>query len=240
MSINKDTIENLKELRRRIISVCLVFTLVFIVMFLFANKLFEIYSIPLLKILPNSSKIIAIDITSTFTSPLKLALFSSCLITAPYSIFQIWKFVSPALYKNEKANLLKVTLTSIFLFYLGIIFAYCVVIPLALSFFISIAPANVEIMTSISSYINFILDMCLVFALAFQTPIITFLLIVCNVVDINKIKQKRPYIIIAAFVIGMLLTPPDVISQILLAIPLLILFEAGLLLANNIKATNEK
>ena len=174
---------------------------------------------------------IAVDVASPFLAPFKLILLLSIAITFPISIYNFWAFISPGLYKNEKKFVAPILISSTVLFYLGIIFAYYIVFPLIFNFFTSIAPQGIEIATDISSFLNFAIKIFFAFGLAFEVPIITFLIVLLGISDTDSLSKKRPYIIIFAFILGMMLTPPDVISQILLAVPIWLLFELGLLLS---------
>jgi len=222
---------HLLELRQRILRSFLVFIVVLIPLLIFSSELFSLLAQPILKTLPQGGMLIATEVITPFTAPMKLAIFTALIALIPYFLYQGWAFVKPGLYRNEKRTLLPIILLSTALFYTGMVFAHLFVCPLALSFFMAIAPKGVTVMTDMSHYLDFILVMYFAFGGAFQVPIITFLLIHFGITSVEALKKHRPYIIVAAFIIGMLLTPPDVISQILLAVPLLGLFEGGLLLA---------
>ncbi len=219
-------LEEVTEIKQRLIKAVTAFVLVSIPFMLYAQDLFYWYSSNL-----QQQNFIATEVTSPFTVPLKLALYLSLLVTMPYSIYQIWSFIAPALYKKEKKTIISITTLSVTLFYAGVAFAYLVVSPVAIDFFNALAPANVKVSTDINHYFNFVLNFSLVFALAFQTPLLVLLSIKFKLLDKNTIKEKRRYVIVIAFILGMLLTPPDVVSQVMLAIPLILLFELGLLLA---------
>lgn len=216
------------ELRERIIYCFLFFINIFIVLFYYSDIIYDIFSIPIKNQLPKNSSIIATQITSTFLVPLKLSLNTSLLICAPYFIFQIWSFISPGLYKNEKKTIIPFILISIFLFFLGLTFAFYVICPIALNFFMTCSPSNVTIMISINNYMEFMFTIIIACGLSFQIPIVINLIIRMDIISKNSLKEKRSYIIILAFILGMILTPPDVISQITLAIPIWLLFELGL------------
>jgi len=228
---------HLVELKKKFLQCVLVFALTLLPLLFFSREWFSLVAQPLRLHLPQHS-LIATDIATPFTIPLKLALFSSFVLTVPYSLYQIWAFVSPGLFANEKRILFPVLFFSILLFYLGMLFAHFVVLPMALTFFVEFSPIGVTMMTDIKSYYDFILALYIAFGLSFQVPIITFVLIYFNVVRIEMVKKYRAFIIVSAFVLGMLLTPPDVVSQILLAIPLYLLFESGVLLAKHFKKQN--
>ena len=186
---------------------------------------------PLLNVLPEGSSMIAVDVASPFLAPFKLILLLSIAVTFPVSIYNFWAFVAPGLYKNEKKFVIPILISSTLLFYLGIVFAYYIVFPLIFSFFTSIAPEGVQIATDISSFLNFVIKIFFAFGLAFEVPIITLIVIIFEISTVESLSKKRPYIIVIAFILGMVLTPPDIISQILLAIPIWLLFELGLFLA---------
>lgn len=217
------------ELRERIIYCFLFFFNIFIVLFYYSDIIYDIFSIPIKNQLPKNSSIIATQITSTFLVPLKLSLNTSLIISAPYFIFQIWNFISPGLYKYEKKAILPFIITSILLFFLGLTFAFYIICPIALNFFMTCSPSNVTIMISITNYMDFMFTLIMACGLSFQIPIIINLIIKMDITSKDSLKKKRSYIIILAFVLGMLLTPPDVISQITLAIPIWLLFELGLI-----------
>lgn len=218
------------ELRQRIIY-CIFFIIsIFGVMFYYSDIIYDLFSIPIKNQLPENSKIISTQITSTFTAPLKLAMNLSIITSMPYIIFNAWLFISPGLYKQEKKIALPFIISSIILFFLGLFFAFYIICPFALNFFMTCAPSNVTIMISINNYINFMFNIMIASGLAFQIPIIINFIIKTGISTKKELSEKRPYIIILAFILGMILTPPDVISQILLAIPIWFLFEIGLFL----------
>lgn len=216
------------ELRERIIYCAFFYIITFIILFYFSDVLYDIFSIPIKKQIFNKNNLIAIKVTSTFIIPLKLSLYIALLLSFPYFILNIWKFIEPGLYKNEKQQILPLIITSITLFILGILFAFYIICPIALNFFLNCAPANVTIMIGIDYYMDFMFTIIISAGVSFQIPIIIKTIINFNIITKKQLIDKRPYIIILAFIIGMLLTPPDVISQILLAIPICILFEIGL------------
>jgi sec-independent protein translocase protein TatC len=222
---------HLLELRQRVIRCALAFLIIVVPLLIYSSELYTLVAHPILKTLPAGSMLIATQVVTPFTAPIKLALFTTLTLLLPYLLYQAWAFVAPGLYPNEKRTILPILLMSIALFYLGMAFAHFVVCPLALTFFMQIAPKGVTVMTDMTDYLDFILVLYFAFGAAFQVPIITFLLIKVGITSVEALKKQRPYIIVGAFVIGMLLTPPDVVSQILLAVPLLALFEGGLLLA---------
>lgn len=233
-------ISHLLELRTRLLRVIRVITVVFLSMVYFSNNIYHYIAIPLTSQLPKGSSMIATGVATPFFTPIKLTMVLSIFISIPIILHQIWAFIAPGLYKHERKLIAPLVVSSALLFYAGMTFAYYVVFPLVFSFFTSTAPEGVTIATDISSYLDFILKLLFAFGLAFEIPIATLLLCWTGATTAEKLKTKRPYIIVSAFVIGMLLTPPDVISQTLLAVPMLILFELGLLFANFYVPKNEK
>lgn len=222
-------VQHLVELRSRILRSVLCIVLVFCGLFYFANDIYTFVSEPLQRFLPENSTMIATEVASPFITPFKLTFFVALFLAMPYVLYQIWSFISPALYHRERRLAMPILFSSILLFYAGMAFAYFVVFPLIFSFFTSVGPANVTVMTDISSYLDFVLKLFFAFGLAFEIPIVAVILIVAGVVTPDSLAHKRPYIIVGCFVVGMLLTPPDVLSQTLLAVPMWLLFEAGLL-----------
>jgi sec-independent protein translocase protein TatC len=218
---------HLIELRDRLLRVVLVVGVVFIALVPFSNTLFSLLSGPLLAHLPDDSSMIAIEVASPFLIPFKLTLFLALFISIPYVLYQIWSFVAPGLYKHERRLVYPLLVSSTVLFYAGAAFAYFVVFPLVFAFFTSTAPEGVSVMTDISRYLDFVLTLFFAFGAAFEVPIFTILLVWTGVATQEGLREKRPYIIVGAFVIGMLLTPPDIISQTLLAVPVWLLFELG-------------
>jgi sec-independent protein translocase protein TatC len=181
--------------------------------------------------MPEGTSMIATGVTSPFLVPLKLALLLSVLLTIPHTLHQIWAFVAPGLYKHEKRLAVPLLVSSVVLFYCGVAFAHFVILPILFDFFLGVTPAGVEVMTDIGQYLDFVIAIFFAFGLAFEIPVATFLLIAAGATTPTRLAQKRPYIIVGAFVVGMLITPPDVISQTLLAVPMLLLFEGGLIMA---------
>jgi len=221
--------DHLIELRDRLLHMVLAILIVFIALFAFSEDIFTIAAQPLLNLMPEGTSMIATGVTSPFLVPFKLVLLLSVLLTIPYLLHQIWAFIAPGLYRHEKRMATPILISSVVLFYCGIAFAYFVIFPILFGFFIGIAPEGVAVMTDIGQYLDFIIAIFLAFGIAFEVPVATFLIIAAGVTTADKMAAKRPYIIIGAFVIGMLLTPPDVISQSLLAVPIWLLFELGLL-----------
>ncbi len=221
-------LSHLFELRDRLLRVVLVIALIFAGLFSFANRLYHLLATPLLKQLPAGSSMIATEVASPFLTPFKLALVASFFLAMPFILYQAWAFIAPGLYKHEKRLAFPLLFSSIILFYVGMAFAYYVVFPLVFSFLVTTAPQGVAVMTDISKYLDFVLKLFFAFGVAFEVPIATILLVLAGVTTPDKLSSKRAYIIVAAFVVGMLLTPPDVISQTMLAVPMWMLFEIGL------------
>ncbi|TVQ72609.1 MAG: twin-arginine translocase subunit TatC [Oceanospirillales bacterium] len=224
-------ISHLVELRQRLMRAVLAVFILFLALFYFANDLYLFISAPLTALLPEGTSMIATDVTSPFFAPFKLTLVAAMALAMPYILHQIWSFISPGLYANEKKFAIPLLISSILLFYAGIAFAYFVVFPLIFGFFTSVGPENVAVMTDISSYLNFVLKLFFAFGLAFEIPIATLLLIKSGAISAKDLASKRAYVIVVCFVFGMLLTPPDVISQSLLAVPMWLLFEVGLFMS---------
>ncbi len=230
---------HLVELRDRLLHMVLAILIMFVALFAFSEDIFTIAAQPLLNLMPEGTSMIATGVTSPFLVPFKLVLLLSVLLTIPYLLHQMWAFIAPGLYRHEKRMATPILISSVILFYCGIAFAYFVIFPILFGFFIGIAPEGVAVMTDIGQYLDFIIAIFLAFGIAFEVPVATFLIIAAGVTTADKLAEKRPYIIIGAFVIGMLLTPPDVISQSLLAVPIWLLFELGLL-ASRIFLTEKK
>ncbi|WP_372880919.1 twin-arginine translocase subunit TatC [Psychromonas sp.] len=220
---------HLIELRDRILRVVAIVMVVFLSLVYFANDIYQYLAIPLTSQLPEGASMIATGVATPFFTPIKLTMVLSIFIAIPAILYQLWAFIAPGLYKHERKLIAPLVISSALLFYLGMAFSYYVVFPLVFSFFANTAPEGVTIATDISSYLDFVLKLFFAFGLAFEIPIATLVLCWTGATTPAKLKQKRPYIVVIAFVVGMLLTPPDVISQTLLAIPMLILFELGLL-----------
>jgi sec-independent protein translocase protein TatC len=224
-------VSHLIELRDRLLRILLVVAVVFLVMMPFSNTLFSALSGPLTAHLPEDSSMIAIEVASPFLIPFKLTLVLAVFVAMPFVLYQVWAFVAPGLYQHERRLVMPLLASSTVLFYTGAVFAYFVVFPLVFAFFTSTAPEGVSVMTDISRYLDFVLTLFFAFGAAFEVPVVTVLLVWTGMVTQDDLRRKRPYIIVAAFVIGMLLTPPDVISQTLLAVPVWLLFELGVYLS---------
>ncbi len=222
-------VSHLVELRDRLMRMLVAVLLVFLVLFPFANEIYIYVATPLMAQLPEGTSMIATQVASPFLTPFKLALVSAAFLSMPYLLFQLWSFVAPGLYSREKQLAIPLLLSSILLFYLGMVFAYYAVFPLVFAFLTGTAPEGVAVMTDISHYLDFVLTLFFAFGIAFEIPIATILLVTAGITTPEDLGRKRPYVIVGVFVVGMLLTPPDVISQTLLALPMWILFELGIL-----------
>ncbi len=229
MSDANSLISHLIELRNRVLHALASVLLVFLCLAYFAQDLYRLLAEPLLSTMPENTSMIATDVASPFFAPFKLTLVLSFFIAIPYVLYQVWAFVAPGLYKNEKKLVAPLLLSSTLLFYAGMAFAYFVVFPIAFAFFNSVAPEGVTVSTDISSYLNFVLKLFFAFGVSFEIPIAIILLCWTGVTDTATLRAKRPYVVVGAFILGMLLTPPDVISQTLLAIPMWFLFEVGVI-----------
>lgn len=224
-------VSHLVELRDRLIKIFLGIAVVLLCLFPFANDIYSFLAEPLLKHLPESSTMVAIDVASPFLTPFKLVMLLAVVITIPWILYQLWAFIAPGLYKHEKRLVMPLLVSSSVLFYLGMVFAYFVVFPLVFGFFTKVAPTGVEVMTDISRYLDFVTKLFIAFGAAFEVPVLTFILVMTGVTTVEALSAARSYVIVAAFVVGMLLTPPDVISQVLLAVPVWLLFELGLVMS---------
>ncbi len=220
---------HLVELRDRVVRMVVAVLVLFLGMFYWANEIYIYLAEPLTRHLPEDANMIAIDVASPFLTPFKLVLMLAVFLAMPVILYQMWAFVAPGLYANEKRIAGPLLVSSILLFYAGVAFAYYVVFPLVFGFFTSIGPEIVNISTDIGRYLDFVLALFFGFGLAFEVPIATIILVAIGFTTPKKLSEKRPYVIVGAFICGMLLTPPDVISQVLLALPMWVLFEAGLI-----------
>jgi len=234
-------VSHLLELRDRLLRMVLVVLVVFVALFPFANEIYTYLADPLMQHLPEGSSMVAIEVASPFLIPFKLILMLSVVLTVPYLLYQIWGFIAPGLYKHEKRLATPLLISSVLLFYAGMAFAYYVVFPLVFGFFTSVAPEGVSVMTDISHYLDFVNMLFLAFGIAFEVPVATVLLVAIGATTPEKLGHIRPYIVVAAFIIGMFLTPPDVISQVLLAIPMWVLYEFGIIFSRFVvKARKER
>ncbi len=220
-------LSHLFELRDRLIRVVIVVLVIFLGLFSFSNDIYHILAEPLLSQLPKGQTMIATGVISPFLTPFKLALVVSIFIAIPFILYQLWAFIAPGLYRHEKRLALPLLASSIVLFYTGMVFAYFVVFPLVFGFMATTTPEGVTHTPDISMYLDFSLKLFFAFGVAFEVPIATILLVLAGITTPESLVSKRAYIIVAAFVVGMLLTPPDIISQTLLAVPMWLLFEIG-------------
>ena len=220
-------ITHLIELRKRLLNSILAVLVIFLALVYFANDIYQIVSAPLINQMPIGSTMIATDVASPFFTPIKLTIYVSVFLSAPVILYQIWAFIAPALYKHERKLVTPLLISSSLLFYIGIAFAYFVVFPLAFGFLTKTAPVGVVMSTDISKDLDFVMTLFMAFGVAFEVPVAIILLCWMGVTTPEALRQKRPYIFVGAFVVGMLLTPPDVFSQTLLAIPMYCLFEVG-------------
>ena len=232
-------LSHLIELRGRLLKIAAAVVLVFIALLPFARRIFSLVSEPLREILPGQ-QMIATEVASPLLTPFKLTFFVALFIAMPVVLYQIWAFVAPGLYKKEKHFAFPLLASSILLFYLGIAFAYFVVFPLMFGFFTAVAPEGVEVMTDISHFLSFITMIVLAFGLAFEVPVATVLLVWTGLTNIDKLSKARPYVFLGAFVVGMFLTPPDIISQTLLAVPVYLLYECGIIMSRVFTKKNKE
>ena len=229
--IHQPLISHLVELRGRLLRAFGAIVLVFMALVYFANDIYTILAEPLLRQLPEGTSMIATGVATPFLTPMKLTLLVAFFLAIPYVLYQVWAFIAPGLYKHEKRLIAPLVFSSALLFYAGAAFAYFVVFPLAFAFFTKMAPEGVTIATDIASYLDFVLGLFVAFGIAFEIPIATILLCWTGVTTPKELASKRPYVIVVVFIVGMILTPPDIISQTLLAIPMWLLFEVGIFFA---------
>ena len=225
-------VQHLLELRTCLLKSLAAVFIVFLSLVFFSNDIYTFFALPIQGLLPEGTSMIATDVASPFFAPFKLTIILSFFIAVPYVLYQLWSFIAPGMYSNEKSLAIPLFVSSVLLFYLGIAFSYYVVFPIVFGFFTAIAPTGIAVTPDINSYLSFILKLFFAFGLAFEIPIATFILIKAGVTTRQALAEKRPYIIVVCFVFGMLLTPPDIISQSLLAIPAWLLFELGLLMSH--------
>ena len=223
-------LSHLIELRSRLLVIATAVIIAFVVLLPFSRDIFTLVSEPLREVLPGNA-MIATAVASPLLTPFKLTFFAALFLVMPVVLFQVWNFIAPGLYKNEKRFAIPLLATSIVLFYLGIAFAYFVVFPLIFGFFTSIAPEGVEVQTDITQFLDFITTIVFAFGIAFEVPVATVLIVWAGLTDIEKLGKARPYVFLMAFIAGMFLTPPDVISQSLLAVPVYLLYELGIIMS---------
>lgn len=231
---------HLIELRTRLLRVVLSILLIFVVMAPFANQLYAMLAAPLMATMPEGTSMIATEVASPFLTPFKFTMVLAVFIGMPIILYHFWAFVAPGLYRHERRMMIPLLVGSSFLFYAGVLFAYYVVFPLIFTFLVGIAPEGVAVMTDISRYLDFVLKLFFAFGMAFEVPIVTIVLVWAGLTTPDALAKKRPYVIVGAFVLGMLFTPPDMISQTLLAVPMWVLFEVGLLLSRMIAKRDDE
>ncbi|MDU4092744.1 MAG: Sec-independent protein translocase subunit TatC [Pantoea sp.] len=220
-------ISHLIELRKRLLNCIIAVLVIFLALVYFSNDIYQLVAEPLIRQLPVGASMIATDVASPFLTPIKLTIIVSIFLAVPVILYQIWAFVAPALYRHERRLVMPLLFSSSMLFYIGVAFAYFVVFPMAFGFFAKTAPQGVTMATDIASYLDFVMTLFMAFGVAFEVPVAIILLCWTGVTSPEMLRQKRPYMLVGAFVVGMLLTPPDVFSQTLLAIPMYCLFEVG-------------
>jgi sec-independent protein translocase protein TatC len=231
MSTSESFISHLLELRTRLLYAFGGLLLVFICLVPWAGELYALLAEPMLAKLPKGGQMIAIDVITPFFVPLKVAMMAAFLIALPYILYQAWLFVAPGMHTHEKRLMLPLVMASVVLFFFGMAFAYFVVFPVVFGFFSGAAPQGVAVMTDIDKYLSFVMGMFLAFGTTFEVPVAVVVLVKMDMVSIAKLKEIRPYVIVGAFILGALLTPPDVVSQFMLAIPLWLLYEVGIVVS---------
>ncbi len=232
MNASESLIAHLIELRSRLLNVAIAMLLVFICLFPWASDLYALLAEPLLAKLPQGGQMIATDVTTPFFVPLKVTMMAAFLIVLPYVLYQGWRFVAPGLYAHEKKLILPLIVASTLLFFCGMAFAYFAVFPVVFGFIVAAAPQGVAVMTDIEKYLGFVLGMFMAFGITFQVPVAVVVVVRMGMVSVEKLREIRPYIVVGAFVVGAIFTPPDVVSQFMLAIPLWLLYEAGIVVAD--------
>jgi sec-independent protein translocase protein TatC len=232
MDNQESFLSHLVELRDRLIRVLIALLIVFVPMAFFARELYTLLAAPLLHVLPAGGTMIATDVVGVFLVPMKVALTVSFLVILPYVLYQIWAFVAPGLYAHEKRFAVPLLIASVVLFFIGMAFAYFAFFPMVFGFMAKFAPVGVAWMTDIEKYFSFVLTMFLAFGATFEVPVVVIVLVKTGLVSVEKLREWRPYVIVGAFVIGAVFTPPDVISQFMMAVPLWLLYEVGIFLAN--------
>src|SRR6478735_10838269 len=224
-------LSHLIELRSRLVRAIAAVLVVMLCLFPWAKEIYSALAAPLLRVLPKGATMIATDVTGTFFVPLKVTLMAAFLLALPYVLWQAWAFVAPGLYQHEKRLALPVIVSSFVFFLIGMSFAYFLVFPIAFGFFAAYAPEGVTMMTDIDKYLSFVLTMFIAFGITFEVPVIVIVLVRMRIVSLEKLRSIRSYVIVGAFVVGAIFTPPDVVSQLLLAVPLWLLYEFGILMA---------
>lgn len=239
MDTSDTFISHLIELRDRLLRMVIGFLAVFLCLFPFANKIYTLLAHPLLSKLPAGGQMIATAVTTPFFVPIKVAMLTAFVISLPHTLYQLWSFVAPGLYAHERRFMGPLVIASTLLFLLGMTFAYFAVFPVVFGFIAGSAPEGVAVMTDIGNYLDFVITLFMAFGLAFEVPVAVVLLVRMGMVNIQTLKEIRSYVIVGAFVIGAIFTPPDVISQVMLAVPLWLLYEAGILVAGFIPPRSE-
>jgi sec-independent protein translocase protein TatC len=229
--VNQEILEHLIELRKRLLYTIIGFLFVFLSIFHFANNIYLIISNPLLHYMPSGTKLIATDVTSPFFVPVKLTVIVAIFISLPNTIYQIWKFIAPGLYKHEKKLILITIISALVLFLLGIVFAYFIVLPTLFNFINHFKASDITMLTDITKYLDLVLHIFVIFGFSFQMPIVIFLLIYFGVVNLDTMIKMRKYYFVGSFVVAAIVTPPDVLSQTMFAIPFYLLYEFGILIA---------
>jgi sec-independent protein translocase protein TatC len=224
-------IEHLIELRSRIVRASVGILIVFVCMYPWAAKLYHLVALPMLKVLPQGSHMISTEVTSNFFVPMKVTALAAFLVTLPHTLYQVWAFIAPGLYKHEKRLVLPLVVSSMVLFAIGMAFAYFLVFPVVFGFMAASTPEGVSMMTDIDKYLSFVLGMFVAFGVTFETPVVVMVLVRMGVVTVEKLKDWRPYIVVTCFVIAAIVTPPDALSMTMLAVPLWLLYELGVVLS---------
>jgi len=240
MSQQETFIVHLIELRDRLLRMVIGFLLVFICLFPFANKLYTLLAQPLLARLPAGGHLIATAVTTPFFVPMKVAMLAAVVLSLPYTLYQAWSFIAPGLYAHEKRFVLPLVAASTVLFLVGMAFAYFLVFPVVFGFIVGVAPAGVMVMTDIGNYLDFVITLFVAFGIAFEVPIVVVVLVKFGWVSVKQLNEVRSYVIVGAFVLGAIFTPPDVVSQIMLAVPLWLLYEAGIMAARLMERSQAK
>jgi sec-independent protein translocase protein TatC len=235
VSASETFISHLVELRDRLIRILIGLVLTFVVLFPFADEIYTLLAQPLLASLPSGGQMIATEVTTPFFVPMKMAMLAAFVISLPHTLYQVWAFVSPGLYAHERRFIMPLVVASTLLFLAGMAFAYFLVFPVVFGFITGYAPEGVAVMTDIGRYLDFVITLFLAFGLAFEVPIAVIVMVGAGLVQISTLKEVRSYVIVGAFVLGAIFTPPDVVSQFMLAVPLWLLYEAGILLAGFIE-----
>lgn len=240
MSTSETFISHLVELRDRLLRIVIGLVLTFIVLFPFADQIYTLLAQPLLATLPAGGQMIATEVTTPFFVPMKMAMMSAFVVSLPHTLYQMWAFVAPGLYAHERRFMMPLVIASTVLFLMGMAFAYFLVFPVVFGFITGYAPEGVAVMTDIGSYLDFVITLFMAFGLAFEVPIAVIALVGFGLVQISTLKEIRSYVIVGAFVVGAIFTPPDIISQFMLAVPLWLLYELGILLAGMIENKKAK